>query len=116
MKKMMIAAMMLLASSASFAGNSDVLKAILKAKTYTEAAQLLSQGLNQLADNAEKASAYNHLTQLALKTVQADQAAGKESAEAYEAVGNSFSLMAAANAVIQQYPYVFFHKFNLFVR
>ena len=44
MKKMMIAAMMLLASSASFAGNSDVLKAILKAKTYTEAAQLLSQG------------------------------------------------------------------------
>ena len=91
MKKMMIAAMMLLASSASFAGNSDVLKAILKAKTYTEAAQLLSQGLNQLADNAEKASAYNHLTQLALKTVQADQAAGKESAEAYEAVGNAFT-------------------------
>lgn len=44
MKKMMIAAMMLLASSASFAGNSDVLKAILKAKTYTEAAQLLSPG------------------------------------------------------------------------
>lgn len=61
MKKMMIAAMMLLASSASFAGNSDVLKAILKAKTYTEAAQLLSQGLNQLADNAEKASAYNQI-------------------------------------------------------
>ncbi len=91
MKKMMIAAMMLLASSASFAGNSDVLKAILKAKTYTEAAQLLSQGLNQLADNAEKASAYNHLTQLALKTVQADQAAGQESAEAYEAVGNAFT-------------------------
>ena len=87
MKKMMIAAMMLLASSASFAGNSDV----LKAKTYTEAAQLLSQGLNQLADNAEKASAYNHLTQLALKTVQADQAAGKESAEAYEAVGDAFT-------------------------
>lgn len=91
MKKMMIAAMMLLASSASFAGNSDVLKAILKAKTYTEAAQLLSQTLNQLADNAEKASAYNHLTQLALKTVQADQAAGQESAEAYEAVGNAFT-------------------------
>ena len=43
MKKMMIAAMMLLASSASFAGNSDVLKAILKAKTYTEAAQLLTR-------------------------------------------------------------------------
>ena len=33
-----------------------------------------------------------------------------------KAVGNSFSLMAATNAVIQQYPYVFFHKFNLFVR
>lgn len=90
MKKMMIAAMMLLASSASFAGNSDALKAILKAKTYTEAVQLLNQNLNQLASNAEKAAAYNHLTQLALKTVEADQATGQESAEAYEAVANAF--------------------------
>lgn len=91
MKKMMIAAMMLLLSTASFAGKSDVLKAILKAKTYTEAEQLLTQGINQLADNSEKAAAYNYLTQLALKTAQADQATGKESAEAYEAVANAFS-------------------------
>lgn len=91
MKKMMIAAMLLLSSAASFAGNSDALKAILKAKTYAEAAQLLNQGLGQLADNAEKASAYNHLTQLALKTVQADQVAGTETAEGYEAVANMFT-------------------------
>lgn len=91
MKKMMITAMMLLLSTASFAGKSDVLKAILKAKTYTEAEQLLTQGINQLADNSEKAAAYNYLTQLALKTAQADQATGKESAEAYEAVANAFS-------------------------
>ena len=91
MKKMMIAAMMLLLSTASFAGKSDVLKAILKAKTYTEAEQLLTQGINQLADNSEKAAAYNYLTQLALKAAQADQATGKESAEAYEAVANAFS-------------------------
>ena len=45
MKKMMIAAMMLLASSASFAGNSDVLKAILKAKTYTEAGRQRREGI-----------------------------------------------------------------------
>ena len=91
MKKMMIAAMLLLMSAATFAGNSDALKAILKAKTYAEAAQLLNQGLGQLADNAEKASAYNHLTQLALKVVQADQVAGTETAEGYEAVANMFN-------------------------
>lgn len=90
MKKMMIAAMMLLATSASFAGDSDVLKAILKAKTYTEAAQLLTQNLNQLTDNAEKAKAYNRLTTLALAEVTAGQAAGEESAEGYAAVANAF--------------------------
>lgn len=75
MKKMMMAAMMLLATSTAFAGDSDALKAILKAKTYTEAVQLLNQCIGQITDNAEKAKAYNHLTELALAKVDKEQAA-----------------------------------------
>ena len=41
MKKVMMMAMMLIASATAFAGDSDALKAIKKAKTYDEAAQLL---------------------------------------------------------------------------
>ena len=59
MKKLMIAAMMLLCVTSAFAGASDALKAIKKAKTYAEAESLLKQNFNGLADNAEKAEAYN---------------------------------------------------------
>lgn len=61
--------MMFVASATAFAGDSDALKAILKSKDYAEAAQLLKQNLNQLADNAEKAKAYNHLVDLAMTKV-----------------------------------------------
>ena len=57
MKKVLILAMMMVASATTFAGDSDGLKAILKAKTYDEANQLLQQNLGSLADNAEKAKA-----------------------------------------------------------
>ena len=67
MKKLMIAAMMLLGTSAAFAGDSEPLKAILKAKTYAEAEQLVKSNLSQLANDAEKAKAYNKLVELALK-------------------------------------------------
>ena len=69
MKKVMILAMMMVASATAFAGDSDGLKAILKAKTYTEADQLLKQNLASLADNAEKAKAYNHLLDLVMNKV-----------------------------------------------
>ena len=65
MKKLMIMAIMLVASAAAFAGDSDGLKAIKKAKTYAEAEQLLKQNLDQLEGSWEKAEAYNHLTDLA---------------------------------------------------
>ena len=61
MKKLMIAALLIFASSAAFAGDSDALKAILKAKTYTEAESLLKSNLAQLTTAAEKAKAYNKL-------------------------------------------------------
>ena len=65
MKKLMMMAMMLVASATAFAGDSDALKAILKAKDYAEAQSLISSSLAQLANDAEKAKAYNKLVDLA---------------------------------------------------
>ena len=65
MKKLMMMAIMLVASATAVAGDSDALKQIVKAKTYQEAEQLLKSNLAQLADNKEKAKAYNHLVDLA---------------------------------------------------
>ena len=66
MKKIMIAAVMMLSTSAVFAGDSDALKAITKSKQYAEAVQLLKSNFAQLADNKEKAKAYEHVTKLCL--------------------------------------------------
>ena len=72
MKKIMILAMMMVASATAFAGDSDGLKAIMKAKTYDDANQLLKQNLASLADNAEKAKAYNKLVDLAMTKYNAE--------------------------------------------
>ena len=72
MKKVMMMAMMMVASATAFAGDSDGLKAILKAKTYNEANQLLQQNVASLADNAEKARAYNHVLDLVMDKVNAE--------------------------------------------
>lgn len=74
MKKLMIAALMMLGTSAAFAGDSEPLKAVLAAKDFAQASQLLKQNLGQMANAAEKAKAYNYVTKLALKTYN-DQAA-----------------------------------------
>ena len=55
MKKFMMMAMFMVASATAFAGDSDALKAILKAKDYAEAEALLKSGLSQLANDQEKA-------------------------------------------------------------
>ena len=62
-------AMMFVASTTTFAGDSDALKAVMKSKNYAEAAQLLKQNIGQMADAAEKAKAYNHLVDLAMNKV-----------------------------------------------
>ena len=68
MKKLLIAAMMVLSTSAAFAADSDALKAILKAKTYAEAQSLI--GSSALANDAEKAAAYNKLVDLAYEAFE----------------------------------------------
>lgn len=69
MKKLVVAALMVLSTSAAFAGPSESLKAILKAENYAEAQQLVNSNLAQLTDNAEKAAAYNKLVDLAFGQV-----------------------------------------------
>ena len=75
MKKMMIVALMAAAASTAFAGDSPALKSILKAKTYAEAASLVNSSIGQLANAAEKATAYNKLVDLAMEKVNKETAA-----------------------------------------
>ena len=63
-------AMMLVASATTFAADSDALKAILKAGDYAEAQSLIKSSLAQLANDAEKARAYNKLVDLAYEKFQ----------------------------------------------
>lgn len=74
MKKIMLVAALMLGASAAFAGDSEPLKAITKAKTYEECEQLIKTNLNSLASNAEKAKAYNALTKLALQKFDKENA------------------------------------------
>ena len=67
MKKLMFAAMLVLGATSAFAGDSDALKSVLKAKTYAEAKTLLEQNLGSMANDAEKAKAYNYLVDLSMK-------------------------------------------------
>ena len=66
MKKIMIMALMVLGTTCAFAGDSEALKAIKKAKDFTEAQNLVMNTLGQLANDAEKATAYNKLVDLAI--------------------------------------------------
>ena len=65
--------MMVLGTTSAFAGDSDALKAVLKAKTYAEAEALVKQNLGQLANDAEKAKAYNKLVDLSMKAFNDQQ-------------------------------------------
>lgn len=70
MKRTVFMALMLLASTASFA--QDEIKSILKAKTYDEASSLVKANLSKLTDE-DKAKAYNKLVDLSLEKVGKEQ-------------------------------------------
>lgn len=92
MKKLLMAALMFLATSAAFAGSSDALKAILKASSYTEAEQLINSSLDQMTDNAEKAQAYNHVVELALNKFNTESQKKEKADEKgmYDALAEAF--------------------------
>jgi tetratricopeptide (TPR) repeat protein len=106
MKKVMILAMMMVASATSFAGDSDGLKAIMKAKTYDEANQLLQQNVGSLADAAEKAKAYNHVLEIVMKKVDAETKIITENQLAVQMGGGAdkqkpYDTLGLANAICQ---------------
>ena len=98
--------MMFVASATSFAGDSDALKAILKAKTYAEADQLLKSSLDQLANDAEKAKAYNKLVDLAMdqfnaqSTIQTENQVAKQMGKEEKPVDEKLMAEMAYNAII----------------
>lgn len=111
MKKLVIMAIALMASAMTFAGDSDALKAVLKSKDYNEAAQLLKQTIGQMADNAEKAEAYNHLVDLAMAKVtnetgtiaenQLQQQMGSDKVKAYDTLGLADAICNAIENAIE---------------
>ena len=102
----MMMAMMLVASATTFAGDSDALKAILKAKTYAEAEQLVKSSLGQLANDAEKAKAYNKLVDLAMaafneqSTIQTENQIAKQMGKEEKPIDENAMSEAAYNAVV----------------
>jgi tetratricopeptide (TPR) repeat protein len=104
-------AIALMASTMTFAGDSDALKAVLKSKDYNEAAQLLKQTIGQMADNAEKAEAYNHLVDLAMAKVtnetgtiaenQLQQQMGSDKVKAYDTLGLADAICNAIENAIE---------------
>ena len=106
MKKIFVMAVMMVASATAFAGDSDALKAILKAKTYAEAEQLVKSNLGSLANNAEKAKAYNKLVDLALdqfnaqSTIQTENQLAKQMGKEEKPVDNKLMSEMAYNALV----------------
>ncbi len=102
----MMMAMMLVASATTFAGDSDALKAILKAKNYAEAEQLVKSSLGQLANDAEKAKAYNKLVDLAMvafneqSTIQTENQIAKQMGREEKPFDENAMSEAAYNAVV----------------
>jgi len=106
MKKLMMMAVMFVASATAFAGDSDALKAILKAKTYAEAETLLNSSLSQLANAQEKAKAYNKLVDLAMEQfesqskIQTENQVAKQMGKEEQPVDEALMTQMAYNALI----------------
>ena len=105
MKKLMMMAMMLVASATAFAGDSDALKAILKAKTYADAETLLKGSIDQLASPQEKAKAYNKLVDLAMdqftaqSTIQTENQLAKQMGKEEKPIDEALMSEMAYNAL-----------------
>ena len=105
MKKLIVAAMLVLGATSAFAGDSDALKAVMKAKTYAEAEALVKQNLGQFANDAEKAKAYNKLVDLGMKvfneqqTIQQTNQVMKKNDPVDENVMNEGAYNALMNAI-----------------
>ena len=96
---------MMVASATAFAGDSDALKAILNAKTYAEAEALVKSSVGSLANDAEKAKAYNKLVDLAMaqfdaqSTIQTENQLAKQMGKEEKPVDQNLMNEMAYNAI-----------------
>lgn len=65
MKKLFMMAMMAVAATCVYAGDSDVLKQILSLKKQGEINRAIKENIDKLASDAERAKAYNYLVEVA---------------------------------------------------
>jgi len=102
MRKIFVCALLAVAATSAFAGDSDALKAIMKAKTYAEAEQLVKTTVEQLTSNEEKAKAYNKLVDLAMDKYNKESATMTENQVAKQMGGKEKPVdeIAMADAVV----------------
>ena len=109
MKKIMMMAMMVVASATAFAGDSDAFKALkknLKGLGYAEAETLVKNSIDQLANAQEKAAAYNMLVDLAYDAfnkqsiIVTENQMAKQMGKEEKPVDNELMTNSAYNAIV----------------
>ena len=109
MKKIMMMAMMVVASATAFAGDSDAFKALkknLKGLAYAEAEAQVKNSIDQLANAQEKAAAYNMLVDLAYdafnkqSTIETENQLAKQMGQAEKPIDKDLMAEMAYNALV----------------
>lgn len=88
MKKLVMLALMVVATATAFA-QEDVVKQIMKSKDYNEASTLLNANLNSM-NSEQKAQCYNRLVSLSMETVSKEAQSETPSDEFFNALYNAF--------------------------
>ena len=109
MKKLMMMAMMLVASATTFAGDSDAFKALkksFKGLAFAEAETLVKNSIDQLANAQEKAAAYNMLADLAFdafnkqSTIETENQLAAQMGSAEKPIDKALMAESAYNALV----------------
>ena len=109
MKKLMMMAMMVVASATAFAGDSDAFKALkknLKGLAFAEAETLVKNSIDQLANAQEKAAAYQMLADLAYdafnkqSTIETENQLAAQMGSAEKPIDKALMAESAYNALV----------------
>ena len=112
MKKLMMMAMMLVASATTFAGDSDAFKAFkksFKGLGYAEAEALVKNSIDQFANPQEKAAAYNMLVDLAYdafnkqSTIETENQLAKQMGQEEKPIDKELMAESAYNALVNAF-------------
>jgi tetratricopeptide (TPR) repeat protein len=109
MKKLMMMAMMVVASATAFAGDSDAFKALkknLKGASYADAVAQVQSSIDQLANAQEKAAAYNMLVDIAFdafnkqSTIETENQLAKQMGQQEKPIDKELMAEMAYNAIV----------------